>query len=201
MSSVARHRVTTCGRWHVRPTRRLLPLRHRTAASRPPVPYDFGMEIVPVAYDHPDARKLDDLVQEEYARRYGDQGDVTPLAPDMFRPPSGLYLLAYDARGRPVASGGWRAREQSAEGYADGDAEIKRMFVLPALRGQGLARRILAELEDSARRAGRVRMVLETGTEQPEAIGLYTSSGYRPVTKFGYYRFHTASRCFGKPLD
>jgi hypothetical protein len=44
-------------------------------------------------------------------------------------------------------------------------------------------------------------MVLETGTEQPEAIALYTSSGYEPCTKFGYYRFHDDSRCFAKRLS
>ena len=41
-------------------------------------------------------------------------------------------------------------------------------------------------------------MVLETGTKQPEAIALYTSSGYEPCAKFGYYRFHESSRCFAK---
>lgn len=157
------------------------------------------MEIVPVRYDHPDAVKLNDIVQEEYAERYGES-DVTPLAPEMFDPPSGLYLLAYDEDGRPLATGGWRAQRRSEDGYSDGDAEIKRMFVLREARGRGLARRILAALEDSAREAGRTRMVLETGTEQPEAIALYLSCGYQPVTKFGYYRFHDSSRCYGKPL-
>ncbi|GDY55981.1 hypothetical protein SVIO_066040 [Streptomyces violaceusniger] len=45
-----------------------------------------------------------------------------------------------------------------------------------------------------------MRMVLETGTEQPEAIALYTSSGYTPVTKFGLYRFEETSRCYAKLL-
>src|SRR5690606_31647227 len=64
----------------------------------------------------------------------------------------------------------------------------------------GLARRILAALEADARAAGRVRMVLETGTKQPEAIALYTSSGYEPCEPFGYYRFHEESRCYAKTL-
>lgn len=155
--------------------------------------------MVPVRYDHPDAMKLNDIVQEEYLERYGES-DVTPLAPEMFDPPHGLYLVAYDNDGRPVATGGWRVQNSNGEGYADGDAEIKRMFVIREARGLGLARRILAALEESAREAGRSRMVLETGTEQPEAIALYTSSGYLPVTKFGHYRFHDESRCFAKPL-
>ncbi|MFC4494296.1 GNAT family N-acetyltransferase [Streptomyces ovatisporus] len=158
------------------------------------------MRIVRARYDHPDAMKLNDAVQQEYAVRYGDEGDVTPLEPSMFEPPQGLYLLAYDADERPVASGGWRTQDRGAEGYADGDAEIKRMYVVPEVRGRGLARQILALLEDDAREAGRTRMVLETGTAQPEAIALYTSSGYEPAEKFGHYRFEPESRCYAKPL-
>ncbi|MFE0762726.1 GNAT family N-acetyltransferase [Streptomyces smyrnaeus] len=166
------------------------------------------MQIVPAPFDHPDARKLNDLVLQEYALRYGDpEGDATPLDPSMFQPPRGLYVLAYDDEQRPVATGGWRSRDaargpdEEDENYADGDAELKRMFVLPEARGQGLARRILALLEQDAREAGRTRMVLETGLKQPEAIALYTSEGYEPApAKFGHYRFHEESRCFAKPL-
>ncbi|MFE6690258.1 GNAT family N-acetyltransferase [Streptomyces sp. NPDC057743] len=157
------------------------------------------MEIRPVRYDHPDAARLDEEVQREYARRYGGEGDVTPLAPEMFLPPLGLYLIAYED-GRPLATGGWRVQDDTAEGYAPGDAEIKRMFVVPGARGRGLARHILAALEDDARAAGRLRMVLETGTKQPEALALYASSGYTLVEKFGYYRTYEDSRCMAKPL-
>ncbi|MEE1929485.1 GNAT family N-acetyltransferase [Streptomyces sp. TRM 70351] len=158
------------------------------------------MQIIPIPYDHPDAVKLDAEVQQEYAERYASEGDVTPLAPEMFEPPRGLYLLAYDDAERPVATGGWRAMDRDGEGYADGDAEVKRMFVVRDARGRGLARTILARLEDSARAAGRVRMVLETGIKQPEAIALYRSSGYEPCGKFGCYREEPDSRCFAKPL-
>lgn len=144
--------------------------------------------------------KLNDAVQLEYAERYGDGGDITPLDPAMFEPPRGIYLMAYADDGRPVATGGWRTQNRNDEGYADGDAEIKRMYVVPEARGLGLARRILAALEDDARAAGRTRMVLETGTMQPEAIGLYSSSGYELTEKFGLYRFEPSSRCYAKPL-
>ncbi|QPP08411.1 GNAT family N-acetyltransferase [Streptomyces bathyalis] len=158
------------------------------------------MRVERVAYDHPDAMKLNDAVQLEYAERYGDGGDITPLDPGMFEPPRGVYLIAYEDDGRPVATGGWRTQNRNDEGYADGDAEIKRMYVVPEARGRGLARRILAALEDDARAAGRTRMVLETGMMQPEAIGLYSSSGYELVEKFGLYRFEPASRCYARPL-
>ncbi|MFB7599128.1 GNAT family N-acetyltransferase [Streptomyces sp. NPDC056160] len=158
------------------------------------------MLIRPVAFDHPDAVKLNDEVQAEYHVRYGDGGDATHLDPADFRPPNGVYLIAYDEDGTPVATGGWRSQDKNAEGNEDGDAELKRMFVVESMRGRGLARRILAALEDDAREAGRVRMVLETGDQQPEAIALYTSSGYEPCAKFGYYREYESSLCYAKAL-
>ncbi|MEU6605005.1 GNAT family N-acetyltransferase [Streptomyces shenzhenensis] len=158
------------------------------------------MNIRPVSFDHPDALKLNDEVQAEYHLRYGDGGDATALDASDFTPPRGVYLIAYDGNGRPVATGGWRSQDENGEGNEDGDAELKRMFVIEEMRGRGLARRLLTTLEDDARAAGRSRMVLETGTKQPEAIALYVSSGYEPCTKFGYYRHHESSLCYAKPL-
>ncbi|MEU6402991.1 GNAT family N-acetyltransferase [Streptomyces sp. NPDC046985] len=158
------------------------------------------MHIRPVPFDHPDAVKLNDEVQSEYHVRYGDGGDATTLEPSDFRPPNGVYLIAYDESGVPVATGGWRSQDGNPEGNEDGDAELKRMYVIDSMRGRGLARRLLAALEADARAAGRLRMVLETGDQQPEAIALYTSSGYAPCTKFGYYREYESSMCFAKPL-
>lgn len=159
------------------------------------------MHIRQVPYDHPDAVKLDAEVQAEYHVRYGDGGDATPMDPADFTPPHGIYLIAYDENDVPVASGGWRAQDANDEGNRDGDAELKRMYVIEQMRGRGLARRILAALEEDARAAGRLRMVLETGTKQPEAVALYTSSGYEPCEKFGYYRFHPESLCYAKSLQ
>lgn len=158
------------------------------------------MNIRRVSYDHPDAVKLNDEVQAEYAVRYGDGGDSTPMASADFLPPNGVYLVAYDEYDTPVASGGWRTQNANDQGNLDGDAELKRMYVIDQMRGRGLARRMLAALEDDARSAGRLRMVLETGDKQPEAIALYTSSGYEPCEKFGYYRFEEDSRCYAKAL-
>ncbi|MEU9594618.1 GNAT family N-acetyltransferase [Streptomyces sp. NPDC048219] len=159
------------------------------------------MNIRRVPFDHPDAVKLNDEVQAEYDLRYGDGGDATHLDAADFAPPNGLYLVAYDENDVPVASGGWRRQDANGEGNRDGDAELKRMFVIEQVRGRGLARRILAALEEDARAAGRARMVLETGTKQPEAVALYLSSGYEPCEKFGYYRFHEESLCYAKALQ
>ncbi|WP_317443821.1 GNAT family N-acetyltransferase [Streptomyces collinus] len=158
------------------------------------------MNIRRVRFDHPDAVKLNAEVQAEYHLRYGDGGDATSLDAADFDPPRGVYLIVYDELDRPVATGGWRSQDVNDEGNADGDAELKRMFVVSQMRGRGLARRILAALEEDARSAGRLRMVLETGTKQPEAIALYTSCGYEPCDKFGYYRHYEDSRCYAKAL-
>jgi putative acetyltransferase len=66
--------------------------------------------------------------------------------------------------------------------------EIKRLYVLPAQRGKGLARMIMATLEDALRREGYPLARLETGVAQPEALGLYRALGYVERTPFGAYR-------------
>ncbi|NIH84920.1 GNAT family N-acetyltransferase [Amycolatopsis granulosa] len=150
------------------------------------------MELRVVAYDEPDAAKLIDAVQQEYVVRYGDT-DATPVDPAEFAPPHGLFLVGY-VDGEPVACGGWRVRG------AD-EAELKRMYVVDSARGRGFARALLAELERTARVAGRRRLVLETGRKQPEAIALYRSAGYTGIPKFGIYRDDPLSVCLGKDLE
>ncbi|KJS55474.1 GNAT family N-acetyltransferase [Streptomyces rubellomurinus] len=149
-------------------------------------------------YAHPDAQALTEEVQQEYVRRYGDP-DETVLHPEDFEGAAGLFLVAY-LDGRPVACGGWRAKSAGPYGLRDGDAELKRMFVVPAARGRGLARAVLRRLEETAVEAGRTRFVLETGTEQPEAVALYESEGYATIEQFGIYRGSELCICLGKEL-
>lgn len=151
------------------------------------------LQIRPASLDHPDVTALIEQVQEFYTERYGEP-DVTPIAPGEFAAPEGHFLLG-TVDGTAVACGGWRAHPAPS-----GDAELKRMFVAPAVRGKGFARALLAELERTAQHAGRTRMVLETGVHQPEAIALYTTSGYREIAKFGYYKEQPTSRCYAKEL-
>ena len=156
------------------------------------------MQLRAVPFDHPDASTLIAEVQQEYVRRYGGQDD-TPIDVTEFATPRGLFLVGY-LHGEPVACGGWRAHDGDEPGFADGDAEIKRMYVVPGARGRGLARTVLAELERTAVAAGRRRLVLETGLRQPEAIGLYTSSGYVEIPRFGLHRCEASCRCYAKLL-
>jgi GNAT superfamily N-acetyltransferase len=152
-----------------------------------------------VGYGHPDAQLLMAEVQQEYVLRYGSP-DETDLDEAEFAPPRGSFAVLYEADGTPVGTGAWRAQESGEIGLADGDAEIKRMYTRAAARGRGLARRMLRFLEEDARRAGRRRMILETGDQQPEALALYKSEGYEPIVKFGFYREYDSSICLGKSL-
>lgn len=157
------------------------------------------LELRAVGYDHPDVAVLVAAVQREYVQRYGDE-DATPVEPAEFAPPHGFFTVGYVA-GTPVACGGWRARGgRSGEPLRDGDAEVKRMFVRAEHRGRGHGRAVLAELERTAAVAGRRRVVLETGTRQPEAIALYRSAGYGPMASFGLYRHSPNCRCYAKIL-
>jgi len=161
-----------------------------------------GLEIVRVGYGHPDATLLVDEVQAEYVVRYGGP-DHTPLDPMMFEPPLGSFYVGYldlQHRRTPVATGAWRFHDDVEAFGTTRVAEIKRMYVVPAARARGLARAMLAHLERTASEGGAEAMVLETGTAQPEAVGLYESSGFTPIPSFGYYKDEPLNRCYAKPL-
>lgn len=156
------------------------------------------MDIVRRAITHPDAARLVTEVQAEYVARYGSP-DETPLEPGYFDLPDGSFFVGY-RDGIPVATGAWRRRTDVNALGSLLTAEIKRMYVVPAMRGQGLARAMLAHLERTARAEGIEVMVLETGLRQPEAIALYESSGYEPVPGFGFYKDAPLSRCMARRL-
>ncbi|GAA2625530.1 hypothetical protein GCM10010399_66220 [Dactylosporangium fulvum] len=80
-------------------------------------------------------------------------------------------------------------------------AEVTRLYVRPAYRGRGIARRMLAALEDFAASRGHRVLRLETGVTSPDAISLFLAAGYRPVPRFGQYVKYEASRCFEKRFD
>lgn len=156
------------------------------------------LRLAPAAFTDRDSQALVAEVQVEYTFLYGGP-DGTPLEEGVFDPPRGAFFL-----GRvdhvAVAMGGWRMRSDVHPWGLSSAAEVKRMYVAPAVRRRGYARAVLAHLEDTARAAGAEAMVLETGTSQPEAIAMYTDAGYEAVESFGYYSWSPLSRCLGKPL-
>lgn len=66
-------------------------------------------------------------------------------------------------------------------------AEVKRIYVTPAARGLGLAKRIMQRIEAEAAEMGRRLARLETGIHQPESLGLYRRLGYVDCGAFGDY--------------
>jgi GNAT superfamily N-acetyltransferase len=96
--------------------------------------------------------------------------------------------------GVPAGCGGWRV-------HAPGVAELKRMYVEPAFRRQGLARRLLAALESTAAAAGHRHLLLNSGGRQPEALALYARAGYTPVPGYGIYAESPDAVFLGKRLS
>ncbi len=78
--------------------------------------------------------------------------------------------------------------------------EVKRMFVPLALRGQGIASRVLAELEQWCKELHFKKCILETGEKQPEAIRLYHKNNYKVIPNFGQYADVASSVCFEKTV-
>jgi GNAT superfamily N-acetyltransferase len=120
-----------------------------------------------------------------------DLGPMTPdrtstVAPAEMVPPNGWFvLLVDDADGRVVGGGGVRRLEE-------GVAELKRMWVDPSLRGQGLGRRLLAALEAAAADLGYARVRLDTAASMAAARALYGRAGYREIPDYngnGYASF------------
>ncbi|MGC4174381.1 GNAT family N-acetyltransferase [Demequina sp.] len=150
-----------------------------------------------VPLDDPTATTLWAEQQRELFERYGEPDEDAHFYLDM--PPDALItsLLAVTEEGEPVATGllRWSPFDTGA-----GSAEVKRLYVRAGARGRGHARDIMAAIEDAAARAGATRIVLETGTEQPEALGLYASLGYDRITPYGEYKDHEQSICFGREL-
>ncbi len=78
--------------------------------------------------------------------------------------------------------------------------EVKRVIVLPEYRGQGISKRLMAELEVIAGERSVTRLILQTGDRQAEAIALYRGIGYEPIPRFGLYKPVGFFLCFGKEL-
>ena len=155
------------------------------------LPGDGEVVLEAVAANSDLAASLIEEVQQEYVRRYGGR-DSTPVEPDEFAPPKGTFLVARVGNSL-IGCAGMRRHDDEV-------VEIKRMFVRAEHRRRGHARRMLRELEDWARTSGYRQVVLETGSAQPEAIALYTSSGYQRTDGFGHYRESDKSRSFSRDL-
>jgi putative acetyltransferase len=136
------------------------------------------------------AQQLIQALCSEMSERYG-------------RPPS-PFSLAEGAKAREVflvaRLAGHAVGCGALRRIDDEKAEIKRMYVAPAGRRNGIARQIIAELESQAVQFGYRAVLLETGIRQPEAQALYESCGYRRIPAFGNYAGNPTSVCYEKVL-
>ena len=115
----------------------------------------------------------------ELAQRFATGFDVArsrdPDAADMIRP-HGTFMLAW-SDGLPVGCVGLK-------GEGNDLAEVKRLWVAPAARGQGLARRLMAAVEEAAHQLSIRVLRLDTNSALPEAIGLYRKTGWVEIPRF-----------------
>ncbi len=140
--------------------------------------------------DSSDFRSLVVLLDAELQERYGEQQSFFA----QFNKLDHIHhvLVAYE-NNWPVGCGAFKE-------YELGVAEIKRMYVKPALRGKGIAAELLGILEQWAKEEGYKRCILETAIKQPEAIRLYEKCGYTLIPNYGQYADVEISRCMEKKL-
>jgi DNA-binding MarR family transcriptional regulator/GNAT superfamily N-acetyltransferase len=130
----------------------------------------------------PADRRAQHCLREYYAeldRRFAagfDPDRALPIELDEMRPPRGSFLLA-TLRDEPVGCGVLKF-------HGAAPSELKRLWVASSVRGLGLGRRLLAELESHAAARGSRAVRLDTNGALTEAIALYRSAGYREIDAF-----------------
>ena len=135
--------------------------------------------------EDPDALALVAAMESEVVAGFGPvRSDRTSVvdAAEMGPPAGAFVVLTVD--GRVVAGGGVRRLEQ-------GVGEIKRMYVLPEARGQGLGRRLLEAIEAAAAELGYERLRLDTADELVAAVALYRAAGYEPIPDYNGNEYAT----------
>jgi GNAT superfamily N-acetyltransferase len=142
--------------------------------------------VVPTDPDHPHARHCLSAYFDELDRRFDggfDAQNGISADGDELRLPAGLLLVA-TLHGEPVGCGALR--------FEQDHAQIKRMWVADGVRGLGIGRRLLAELEQQARVLRKTTVRLETNKALTEAVTMYRAHGYREVDPFNdeYYAHH-----------
>jgi putative acetyltransferase len=126
----------------------------------------------------PEVRRLIDALDDYQKPLYPAEShhgiDIAALSK-----PNVLFVVARTATQQAVGCG--------AVVLGPAYGELKRMWVNPDYRGQGIGRAVLDYLEAQARLRGCARFTLETGVRQPEALTLYERAGYQRCGPFGDY--------------
>ena len=115
----------------------------------------------------------------DIARRFDDGFDPAlskPVHDEELIPPAGVFLLA-TLNAEPVGCGAVKL-------HRDAPAEIKRLWVADTVRGLGVGRRLLGELERYAAERGWTTVRLDTNRNLTEAIAMYRSAGYQEIAPY-----------------
>ncbi len=141
------------------------------------------------------SRSLIAALNTELSGTYAEPGATHfHLDPEEVAEGRGAFLVVYH-NGEAVGCGAVRRLDTDT-------AELKRMYVVPAVRGVGLGRRLVGALEAEARRLGVRRLVLETGIRQAAALALYQATGFRPIPLYGEYCLSPDTNvCLGKEVS
>lgn len=139
----------------------------------------------------PELRKLIERLDAELLQRY-PADSIFSLNLNSPAAEKAIFIVA-EVDGRAVGCGAILPLDEQA-------VELRRFYVEPPMRGQGVASAILRFLEDVARQRGYHHVVLETGPKQPGAIGLYHKFGYRQIPSYGEYEGCEYSLCMAKDL-
>ena len=141
---------------------------------------DLGAElrIAEEPYNSPAANVLVPDYVAEIRAMYPDwRPDVPPrLMPEDVEPPNGRWLVAY-SDSKPVGCAALKRLDPTT-------AEIKRVYVAPEARGRGVARALLARLEEIARDVGYTTLRMDTGAKQPASVALFSSIGYERIADY-----------------
>ncbi len=140
---------------------------------------------------NPDGMALIQALDKDLLDRYPSE-NVYILDLSKIDGETGIFLVAR-IDNKPVGCGAVCQLEA-------GVGEIKRVFVIPEMRGQGLSKKIMQVLETKALALGYTTLRLESGDRQPEANGLYKKLGYLQIPNFGEYVGDPHSVCMEKKL-
>ncbi|MEO8211204.1 MAG: GNAT family N-acetyltransferase [bacterium] len=127
---------------------------------------------------------LDEVLRES-------DGDDHPFYDQFNKLDKIKYVVLANSDNIPVGCG-------AIKKYSRDTAEIKRMYVKPKFRGQGIGKKILTELELWAEELNFSECILETGKIQTDAVKLYQSGGYKVISNYGQYAGIELSVCMKK---
>jgi GNAT superfamily N-acetyltransferase len=147
-----------------------------------------------VSWLDPAALALRAGMAEEMTRLYTDvmADEAVPAALRVAEEQIAYTGLAVDEHGTPV---GHLALCRHGR-----DLEMKRVYVTPSARGNGVAAALLAAADEAAAELGAARIVLQTGDRQPGAVRMYRRAGYLPIPVFPPYQRLAFSLCFAKAV-